>query len=229
MGTCGIVFFGFSLSTGFVVSDPWPEIHSFIETMRFDKKPRRRSGFTLIELLVVITIVAVLAAMSFAGVNAAIKKAKTTEGKVAASSLAEAVERFYGEYNRLPDLTGLGAPGGGDTSTGDGVTLLKILLAEEGDGSDIENTRQVVFLEAKEAKAKRGGIDFGSGGNGEAQGMYDPFGNPFTVVMNLDYEDSLKFSVGGKQYTLRGKNVAVFTPGADQKLGTSDDITTFQR
>ncbi len=76
---------------------------------------------------------------------------------------------------------------------------------------------------------KRGGIDYGSGGNGRAQGFYDPFGNAFTVVMNVDYEKSLQFSFGGKQYNLRGREVAVYSPGADREEGTSDDIRTFER
>lgn len=195
------------------------------ETMRNDRKPLRQSGFTLIELLVVITIVAVLAAMSFAGVNSAIKRAKITEGKVAASALAEAVERFNSEYNRLPDVQRTVV-----TDQGEGIRLLEILLAEEGTGSDVENSRQVVFLEAKEAKGKRGGLDFGSsGGSGSVQGMYDPFGNPYTVVMNVDYENSLQFNFGGRTYNLRGRNVAVYSPGADKQEGTQDDIRTFER
>ncbi|MBK1826499.1 prepilin-type N-terminal cleavage/methylation domain-containing protein [Haloferula rosea] len=192
--------------------------------MKIDNKTRRPSGFTLIELLVVITIVAVLAAMSFAGVNAALKKARKTEGTVAAAALSDAVERFYSEYNRLPDL-----PENMQTDAGPGVQLLTILLGDEGTGSDSENPRQVVFLEAKEAKAKKGGIDYGSGSGGSAQGMYDPFGNPFNVVLNTNYDDTLSFSYGGKQYNLRGRNVAVYSAGADQEEGTVDDITTFQR
>lgn len=192
--------------------------------MKAPTKPHRSSGFTLIELLVVITIVAVLAAMSFAGVNSAIKRAKITEGKVAASALAEAVERFNSEYNRLPDVQREV-----QTDQGQGITLLEILLAEEGTGSDIENTRQVVFLEAKEAKGKRGGLDFGSGSSGSVQGFYDPFGNPYTVVMNVEYDNALQFSYGGRQYNLRGRNVAVYSPGADMEEGTADDIRTFER
>jgi len=189
--------------------------------MKIDKKTRRQSGFTLIELLVVITIVAVLAAMSFAGVNSALKKARKTEGTVAATTLAGAVEKFYSEYNRLPEL-----PENMQTDSGPGVQLLNILLGD--DSSEEENPRQVVFLEVKEAKAKKGGIAYGSGG-GSAEGMYDPFGNPFSVVINTNYEDILRFSAGGKQYTLRGVNAAVYSPGADREEGTIDDITSFQR
>ncbi len=185
---------------------------------------RRSWGFTLIELLVVITIVAVLAAMSFAGVNAALKKAKTTQGRVAASAVAQAVNNFYSEYSRLPDLSDRVS-----TDNGEGVTLLRILLAEEGDGGDVENTRGINFLSVQEGKGRRGGLYYGGGGGNEVQGLYDPFGQPYTVVLNTEYEDVLEFQMGGKSYRLRGEQVGVFSPGADMELGTTDDITSFQR
>ncbi|WP_338684778.1 type II secretion system protein [Haloferula helveola] len=189
--------------------------------MKTYSKIRRPGGFTLIELLVVITIVAVLAAMSFAGVNIAIKRARTTEGNVAASAIHSAVNNFYSEYSRLPEVQGEVK-----TDSGTGVDLLRILLADEGDGSDIENSRKIPFLNTKEGTGKRGGLYYGSNGN-TVQGMYDPFGQPYTIVLNTDYEDVLRFSKGGKQFELRGEQVAVFSPGADQELGTKDDIASF--
>lgn len=185
---------------------------------------RRSKGFTLIELLVVITIVAVLAAMSFAGVNAALKKAKTTQGRVAASSLAQAVNNFYSEYSRLPDLSSEVR-----TDNGEGVQLLRVLLAEEGSGSDIDNTRGINFLSIQEGKGRRGGLYYGTGGGNEVQGLYDPFGQPYTVILNTDYEDVLNFQVGSRSYRLRGEQVAVYSAGADMELGTTDDVTSFQR
>jgi prepilin-type N-terminal cleavage/methylation domain-containing protein len=194
--------------------------------MKTYEKTKRAAGFTLIELLVVITIIAALAALSFAGVNAALKRARTTEAEVMANGLVTAVERFETEYNRLPDF---------DTEVetsvgGQGAELLRVLLAQEGTGTDIQNKRKIVFLEAKEAKGRRGGIYYGSDGAGAtAQGMFDPFGNPFTVVMNTDYEDTLTFQYGNQTYNLRGKSVVVYSPGADRVEGNQDDILTFQR
>lgn len=184
----------------------------------------RSKGFTLIELLVVITIIAVLAAMSFAGVNAAIRKARTTEGKVAASAVSTAVNNFYSEYSRLPDLSNEV-----NTDTGEGVELLRILLAQEGSGDDVENTRGINFLSVKEGKGRRGGLYYGTGNSNQVQGLYDPFGKPYTVVLNTEYDDVLNFQMGGRTYNLRGQQVAVYSPGADGELGTVDDITSFQR
>ena len=186
---------------------------------------RRRSGFTLIELLVVITIIAALAALSFAGVMSALKKAKVTKGKVAASNLIQAVNNFYSEYGRLPELSKEIT-----TDQGEGVELLSILLAEEG--TEDENPRGINFLTIQEGQGRRGGLYYGTGSaNAEAkvQGLYDPFGAPYTVVLNTDYEDVLTFQLGDKTLNLRGEQVAVYSPGPDNEKGTRDDITSFKQ
>lgn len=166
----------------------------------------------------------VLVALSFAGADAAIRKARTTEGRIAASSMAVAVNNFYAEYNRLPDLSNELR-----TDTGEGVELLRILLAQEGTGDDVENPRGINFLSMKEGKGQRGGLYYGTGNSNQVQGLYDPFGEPYTVVLNTEYEDVLTFRVDSKTYNLRGEQVAIYSPGADGELGTVDDITSFQR
>lgn len=190
------------------------------------KKPslqRRRSGFTLIELLVVITIVAALAALSFAGVNSALKKAKITQGKVAASNVVQAVNNYYSEYGRLPEFASAELR----TDEEQGVRLLRILLAE--DGTEEDNPRGINFLSVQEGRGRRGGLYYGSGENAQVEGLYDPFGEPYTVVLNIEYEDTLTFQMGGKAYNLRGEQVAVYSAGPDLEMGTTDDITSFQR
>ncbi|GAA5480870.1 prepilin-type N-terminal cleavage/methylation domain-containing protein [Haloferula sargassicola] len=187
--------------------------------------PAKRRGFTLIELLVVISIVAVLAAMSFAGVTAAMKKTRTTTSLTYATSVEKAVNDFYTDYNRLPDFTQDEIK----TDSAQGEDLLKVLMAEEDGQRDLDNSRKVRYLEVPEGKANRNGLIRSTGGRQGPKALYDAFGQPYTVVLNLDYEDELGFSMGGKQYRLRGKNVAVFSPGADGEEGTSDDVATFQK
>lgn len=164
----------------------------------------------------VIAIIAVLAAASFAAVNGALNRARETKANVAATSLATAIEQYYGEYNRLPDV--------GNRTTTDDPQLLNILLAEDGTNDD--NPRQIVFLNVTEGKNRRkGGLVYE--GN-SVQGLYDGLGDshPFTVVLNSDYDD--RFTVQGYPGSpvLRNKQVGVFSPGADGDLNTRDDNIT---
>ena len=194
--------------------------------MKNQQSPTRRtSGFTLIELLVVISIVVVLAALSFAAVNGAMTKTKTTRGKSYATNLASAVEAFYSTENFLPDI------GNGPVSTdsAEGVRLLRVLLAQEANTGDVMNSRRTIYLDVKESTGRTDGIFYGTTGGDTVQGMFDPFGNPYFVVLNTEYDRSLQFSMGGQQYILRGENVAVYSAGADRIEGTKDDITTFNR
>ena len=198
--------------------------------MKTHSSKTRRSGFTLIELLVVITIIAALAALSFTGINAALKKTRKTESEVIANALVTAVEKFETEYNRLPDVGAGGDVVTVNTNTSDGVELLRILLADEGTGGSLQNKRKLVLLDVKEAKAQKGGVDYGTSGNSSAQALYDTFGNPYTVVLNAGYRNALTFTIPeGAEYNLRGESVAVYSAGADRELGTSDDITTFRK
>ena len=188
--------------------------------MKIHQKSHRATGFTLIELLVVITIIAVLAGLSFAGVNQAIKRSKKLEATTMATSLVSAIESFYDEYNRLPNVNS-------EVDTdGDGVELLQILLGLGGDSGEIDNTRQLIFLEGKEATGRRGGIVFTGGDN--VEGLFDPFGNPYTVILNTDFEDTLSFSFGSEQVRLRGKQAAVYSRGADEEFNTADDIKSWR-
>lgn len=189
----------------------------------------RRRGFTLVELLVVIAIIAVLAALGFAGVTAAIKKARTTQGNVAAISIRDAVDRFVNEYNRLPDIPATqGTPI--QTDQADGIQLLQVLLAEET-APDPDNRRRIAFLDLPQAKANKGGLVYGAGGTA-LTGLFDPFGNPYQILLNVDYEDRMLGTFNGatgggtRQVDVRRQNVVVFSPGADKEAGTPDDIRT---
>lgn len=184
--------------------------------MKTPALPSRQRGFTLVELLVVIAIIAVLAAASFAAVNGALNRARETKATVAATSLATALEQYYGEYNRLPDV--------GASTTTDTPELLNILLAEDGTNDD--NPRQIVFLNVTEGKNRRkGGLVY----EGDTvEGLFDGLGDshPFTVVLNNRYDDSFTVTGYPGTPTLRNKQVAVFSPGADGDINTSDDNIT---
>lgn len=195
----------------------------------------RLKGFTLVELLVVITIIAVLASAGFSAGAAAIQKAKKTTALATATAIESAVNNFYTEYGSMPkDGT---ADATVQTDQGAGVDLLNELLGLNK--NDPLNTRAIRFLSVREGKEKgnRGinGIIFtGSGTTMTAKGLYDPWGGPFFVRLDLDYLENLDVPNtvrnGGK--TLNGRRVAVWSLGADAApSGTggknADDVVTW--
>ena len=170
-----------------------------------------RKGFTLVELLVVIAIIAVLAAAGFAGGNAAMQKAKKVSAQAAATSVVTAIDQFYTEYSSLPS----GDAGSLGTDTGEpGVNVLNILAGTES-GSDIENDRKIRFVSLKEAKkGNRDGVVYDTAGN-SITGMFDPWGQPYFIVMDTDYDEQLAVAPGNSipQVDLNGRRAAVYSLG----------------
>ena len=97
--------------------------------------PRKRSAFTLIELLVVIAIIVILAGLGFAGLQGALESSKKAQARNDVHQIASAVKAYQLEYGRLPEAG-------------------NVIAALTGD-----NSKKIVFLEAKAAKATpKGGI-----------------------------------------------------------------------
>jgi len=171
---------------------------------------RFRKGFTLIELLVVIAIIAVLAAAGFAGGTAALNKARKVTAQAAATSVATAIEQFYSDYSSLPTGTG-----GMSTATGGtGVAVLNILAGLET-GTSIENERKVRYLSLKEAKSgNRDGVVYNTATPPQITGMFDPWGQPYFIVMDADYDERLIFTPEkNDEVKLNGRRAAVYSLG----------------
>ena len=103
--------------------------------------------------------------------------------------------------------------------------MLTILLGTEPNSDRMQNKRSIKLLSAKETKTKTKGLLYNS--DGTVEGLYDSWGSPFTVVLNVEDQETLQFSLGSKPYSLKGRRAAVYSPGADKKLGTSDDIRSW--
>jgi prepilin-type N-terminal cleavage/methylation domain-containing protein len=189
---------------------------------------RRQSGFTLVELLVVIAIIAVLAGAGFAAGNAAIQKAKRVTALSSATAVESAVNNFFTEYGTMPK-DDLSADVEIDTKTD--TKFLHELL---GISTPTLNTRLVKFLSVKEGKNNKGGIIYNTGGTA-VSGLYDPWGGPFYVMLDGDYDEKIKVQVksaGAQAKEMNGRRVACWSLGADAaKGGTSgkmgDDVITW--
>jgi prepilin-type N-terminal cleavage/methylation domain-containing protein len=184
---------------------------------------RRNHGFTLVELLVVIAIIAVLAAAGFSAGNAAIQKARKVTALGTATAVETGVNNFFTEYGSMPTTQTADTPA---SKTDSDTKLLSVLLGLETE----LNTRGVKFLSVKEGKAKKGGLIYSSDGK-SVSGLYDPWGGPFFVMMDCDYDETVTptpSAGGGKK--LNGRRAAVWSNGADGVKGggkAADDVITW--
>ncbi|MFM2221496.1 MAG: hypothetical protein RLZZ553_1244 [Verrucomicrobiota bacterium] len=186
-----------------------------------------RRGFTLVELLIVIAIIMVLAALGFAGVQSAMRKAKTVQTLNIATNLSQAIHNYFDEYGSLPVVAATPTPI--VTNSGEGVNVLRVLLAQEGTGTNILNTKGIRYLDVKNAKARKAGLEYGSGGT-TATGLFDAWGNPFYIAFDDDYNDEI---LNPNKITptdpdiIRGVKAVVYSFGADGVSQNKDDVRSW--
>ena len=176
-----------------------------------------------------LAIIAVLASAGFAAGNAAIQKARKTTALSAATAIESAVNNFYTEYGFMP------VDGDEDKviDTKTDIEFLKVLLGAEAESPPPKNSRKVKFLSVREGKGKKGGLQYSENGT-TIEGLFDPWGGPYQVALDLDYDEKVKVKpkgTGSTEKTLNGRRVAVWSDGADgASTGSgkvSDDVVTW--
>ncbi len=146
---------------------------------------------------------------------------KVVQSLAIAVDVEQSLGHFHSEYGTLPKVGHRL-----DTNTEDGKKLLAILLGIEGNPETAQNPRGIKFLTVREAVSGSLGLRYAPSGE-SPEGLFDAWGNPLTVVLNVSNEDALRFTVGSKSFVLENCRVAVFSPGPDKKPGTRDDIATW--
>ena len=140
---------------------------------------KKSAAFTLVELLVVISIIAILAGLSFPAVNGALDSAKKTQAKSNAVQIAAAVSAYEMEYGKLPPLT---AGSSSSDSTGDVGSFLTEILG--GASGNANNSRTITFLEMSSYKKSKGGTN--------SSGAYlDPWGSAYKITLDHSYDNSI--------------------------------------
>jgi prepilin-type N-terminal cleavage/methylation domain-containing protein len=170
-------------------------------------------GFTLVELLTVIAIIAILAAMLLPVLSRVKLSALKTKARIEANDIATAIQAYDSAYGRFPvSAQAQTAAGTGDFTYGgtffdtNGATyivqtpglfltnseVIAILMNytnyPNGSGSTIntnyqKNPQKTIFLNAKLTG------DTTSDGVGTDLVYRDPWGNPYIITLDLNYDE----------------------------------------
>jgi len=191
-------------------------------------------GFTLIELLVVIAIIAVLLGLAFPVFQGVLDRARNVQAKNDVTQIVTAVNAFYTEYGKYPLVAADTIISG--ASTPSNAALFNVLRGLDA----TNNPRQIVFISPPDVKNPanpRSGIGTTTG----AGQYYDPWGTPYLVEIDGDYDNQIAnpYTANAGATPLRigviawslGKDKAGATAAAsgDKKTGTyKDDVISWQ-
>ena len=179
---------------------------------------RQRAGFTLIELLVVIAIIGILAAMLLPVLASVKTHALKVKAKLEEQDLVTSIQGYDSAYGRFPVSTNAQiAAGTNDFTYGgifNGVNILNsnysvsnaevigILmdLTNYPNGTPVtanlnyqKNPQQTIFLNAKLSGYNPASNDLHPPGGVDITGVYrDPWGNPYVITMDLNYDEMCK-------------------------------------
>jgi prepilin-type N-terminal cleavage/methylation domain-containing protein len=202
-----------------------------------------RPAFTLIELLVVISIIAILAALLLSALSAAIRKARVQRARLEISQIATAIHDYEAEYSTFPvssnalylasvnkeDFTygtdflaasdpTLPLPSYYSSYPGrrDNSEVMTILLDREtyADGAHtvnfghVKNPKKTLFLNATMVS------DTKSPGIGTDLVYRDPWGNPYLITVDLNYDQRTRDLL----YKLQSVSQLVTPPGTQTGL-----------
>ncbi len=190
---------------------------------------KRQQGFTLIELLMVITVILILAGITF-GVSRGVQKAQArAKAKAELATISQAIEQFKSRYGDYP-----WHQGGGD-STDDNKMLLYALTGRMvlADPSPTDNTIEIAVIEITDQAQIDKNPKFLDESNfsttkiGQfSTNLLDPWGNPYVYRYKVDNSPNAWDVFGYHLYSTGPKgNAAKTAIGAkiNNSTGVLDD------
>ena len=201
-----------------------------------------RRAFTLVEVLVVVAIIAILAAMLLPAMLHIITRAKIARARTDMANLVNAIDQYQAQYGKYPTTMNSGS---GDFTYGgtalDSVfgtsgpwsannsEVIAILMDLERYPSGapntvnfghVKNTQRILFLNAKMVG------DSVSPGVGQDLVYRDPWGNPYIITMDLNYDGNCADAFYKKQGVSQNNGAAGFNGlfNVTNTSGATDDF-----
>ncbi|MCX6968507.1 MAG: type II secretion system protein [Verrucomicrobia bacterium] len=173
--------------------------------MKTSRLPFTRCAFTLIELLVVISIIAVLAGLTFSGVAGAMLSAKKVQAKNDMAQIANAVQLYYTEYGKYPILSGTSDLSFGTSASPNDyiISVLRSKISTSVPQSTLDslNPRQIQFLQPKIITAATA-TSLTKGAVNSVSGKWcDPWGTQYAIFIDADYAGDIDPSLIGVSAT----------------------------
>ena len=204
--------------------------------MKTHRQPATRA-FTLIELLITITIIAILASLTAAGIVNAIDQGNRLKVRAVAMDLKNGIDSYQTEYNRYPTDSNVAGSNGEDAPellTDGSNSLVDAIMGipPTSSGTTDLNPKRIPFSSFPPANNGHHGLV----GSARPFKLADMYGQPYHILLDTNGDNQVKNpdvsntdpKISANQAAYLVTKVAVYSCGKDQIPHTGDDITSWR-